>query len=281
MKRFLSLLLVFMLLMASAALADTNWNCPNCGQVGNNDNYCPHCGTRRPSQASSTDLGNVPTPMPTEQVPLAPGEVQIGDIVTFGSYEQDGDTRNGAEPIRWIVLDIRDSGLFLISEKGLEKAQFHSHNDKTGWAGSDVRRWLNNTFLATAFSSSQQAAIQDTQVDNSAGQHNPDVNKAGREGEPTTDKVFLLSYKEVLDYLMGQDRIYCVPTQTAQTHGVNKSDKTYYNGQRTTWYWLRSPAYSSNANVVDWNGKVETCIMSHNRGTVRPALWVNISAVSR
>ena len=199
----------------------------------------------------------------------------------FTSYEQDGHTRNGAEPIRWIVLDIRDSGLFLISEKGLEKAQFHSHNDKTGWAGSDVRRWLNNTFLATAFSSSQQAAIQDTQVDNSAAQHNPDVNKAGREGEPTTDKVFLLSYKEVLDYLMGQDRIYCVPTQTAQTHGVNKSDKTYYNGQRTTWYWLRSPAYSSNANVVDWNGKVETCIMSHNRGTVRPALWVNISAVSR
>lgn len=281
MKRFLSFLMVIALLAASTALADGLWNCPSCGRTGNDDNYCPHCGTRRPSQASRTDLGSVPTPMPTEAVPVQPGDVQIGDIVHFGSYEQDGDTRNGAEPISWIVLDIRDSGLFLLSEKGLEKSQFHSHNDKTSWAGSDARRWLNNTFLTMAFSASQQAAIQDTQVDNSAAQHNADVNKAGREGETTTDKVFLLSYQEFMEYLSGQDMAYCVPTQSAQTHGANKSDKAYYDGKKTCWYWLRSPAFTSNANVVDWSGKPETSIMSHNRGVLRPALWVNISAVSR
>lgn len=31
----------------------------------------------------------------------------VGDIVKFGSYEQDNNTENGAEPIEWQVLEIR------------------------------------------------------------------------------------------------------------------------------------------------------------------------------
>lgn len=31
----------------------------------------------------------------------------VGDIVKFGSHEQDNNTENGAEPIEWQVLEIR------------------------------------------------------------------------------------------------------------------------------------------------------------------------------
>ena len=32
-----------------------------------------------------------------------------GDVITMGTYEQDGNTKNGAEPIEWMVLDEKPS----------------------------------------------------------------------------------------------------------------------------------------------------------------------------
>ena len=41
--------------------------------------------------------------------------VKKGDIVFFGSYEQDADFDNGSEPIRWKVISIIGSRAFLLS----------------------------------------------------------------------------------------------------------------------------------------------------------------------
>ena len=38
-----------------------------------------------------------------------------GDVVSFGSFEQDGDASNGPESIRWIVLERFDDRLLLLS----------------------------------------------------------------------------------------------------------------------------------------------------------------------
>ena len=43
-----------------------------------------------------------------------------GDTVSFGSYEQDGNTQNGPEPIQWIVLDKIDGQLLLLSADVLD-----------------------------------------------------------------------------------------------------------------------------------------------------------------
>ena len=42
--------------------------------------------------------------------------VQTFETVTFGTYEQDGNTGNGAEPIEWYVLDEKDGKTLLISK---------------------------------------------------------------------------------------------------------------------------------------------------------------------
>ena len=42
-------------------------------------------------------------------------DVKKGDIVTFGTYEQDDLTRNGAEPIEWIVLAVEGDQALLLS----------------------------------------------------------------------------------------------------------------------------------------------------------------------
>ena len=41
---------------------------------------------------------------------------QTFTTVTFGTYEQDGNASNGAEPIEWYVLDEKDGKKLLVSK---------------------------------------------------------------------------------------------------------------------------------------------------------------------
>ena len=40
---------VILLLVSAVAAADSTWTCTSCGQTGNTNNYCPYCGSKRPS----------------------------------------------------------------------------------------------------------------------------------------------------------------------------------------------------------------------------------------
>ena len=40
---------------------------------------------------------------------------QEGDVVLFGSYEQNNIRSDGAEPIEWIVLDVQPDRILLLS----------------------------------------------------------------------------------------------------------------------------------------------------------------------
>ena len=50
---------------------------------------------------------------------------QAGDIIEFGSYEQDGDESNGAEPIQWEVLKVEDGRALVISKYVLDSHPFN------------------------------------------------------------------------------------------------------------------------------------------------------------
>lgn len=63
----------------------------------------------------------------------AASELSVGQTVSMGSYEQDGNTANGAEPISWIVLDVRGDKALLISQYCLDAAQFHSKQTAVTW----------------------------------------------------------------------------------------------------------------------------------------------------
>ena len=41
------------------------------------------------------------------------GELAVGSVVTFGSYEQDGDFSNGKEPLEWDVIG-QDGNRYLL-----------------------------------------------------------------------------------------------------------------------------------------------------------------------
>lgn len=72
-----------------------------------------------------------------------------------------------------------------------------SDND---WEKSDVRSWLNGEFAARAFTSSQTALICDTTLDNV----NTCYKASYGEGHgDTTDKIFLMSYRDLVNTAYG------------------------------------------------------------------------------
>ena len=280
MKRLTALLLVaVMLLGIGSALADT-WTCPSCGRTGNDGNFCPDCGTAKPDEpAGEPAVEPVATEPPApaaEPEPKAPEtNFKVGDYVYFGRYEQDNSEKNGPEDIRWLVIAVEDGKLFLLSEKGLVKHRFNNKSDGSTWGDCELRGWLNGEFLLDAFTASERDAIQLTEVQDTEEEGNPAWDKAYRFSGVTEDKVFLLSYREMNTLVSKKDRL-CEPSKLVLSRRVYKEQ---HDGHTCCWYWLRTSAFKNNAGVVAANGNFETCYIHHEYGVVRPAIWVDATAV--
>ena len=83
----------------------------------------------------------------------------IGDYVTFGTYEQDNNESNGAEEIEWQVLDKKDGKVLLLSKYALDCKQYNAEWEYVTWETCTLRSWLNEEFYKTAFTS-KEAAIR-------------------------------------------------------------------------------------------------------------------------
>ena len=217
---------------------------------------------------------SMPTPAPTS-TPSPAESFHVGQAVFFGEYEQDNNRNNGMEPIEWVILDIQDSNALLLTQYGLDAMAYHTGSDDTTWAQSAIRRWLNSTFLYSAFSASEFAAIKETYVDNSKSQGRRDYNTNG--GDDTWDKVFFLSYAEAWYYFPTNTARCCKPTKYATAAGAEMDDSTGY----CRWM-LRSPGrYQYSECTVCVDGEQHSLKMYYSSGVVRPALWVDLTALSK
>lgn len=184
----------------------------------------------------------------------------IGDKIIFGTYEQDNDTSNGAEDIEWLVLAKENNKILVISDKALDCQPYNKAYKKITWEQCSLRKWLNDSFLNTAFSKEERALIQSTTV---SADKNPKYSTDP--GNATTDKVFLLSINEVEMYFNSNIARKCAPTAY-----VNDTD---------CWWWLRSPGIGQGyAAGVNTDGSVEYIgADAYIDGLcVRPALWISI-----
>ncbi len=198
----------------------------------------------------------------------------VGDYVQFGRYEQDNNTSNGRENIEWIVLKKSGSKLLLISRYALDCQSYDTSHTGTTWEICALRKWLNESFLENAFSSDEQNMIQSSIV---TADMNPEYDT--NPGNDTTDKVFLLSIKEVNQYFSSDDARECAPTDYAIAQGVSINIGYLTGGKATCWWWLRSPGFISNyAAFVFYDGFVH-CYgnqVAEGDGAVRPALWIDL-----
>lgn len=189
------------------------------------------------------------------------------EVVTMGVYEQDADPANGLEPIEWLVLDERDGQRLLIARYGLDAMAFHAIAQDVTWRDSDLRAWLNGTFLETAFTDAERAAIAETRLDNARNpEHGTDS------GSATVDRVFLLSSLEAGRYFPDDAKRLVRATPAAIAHGAIQIDG------RCMW-WLRTMgANPRDAAIVMPGGGQSYCGLNtgHQLACVRPAMWVDM-----
>jgi hypothetical protein len=197
---------------------------------------------------------------------------QKGDTVYLGTYEQDNNLDNNSENIEWLVLDVVDSKVLVVSKNVLDCVSYHTENVDVTWESSAIRKWLNNDFLNSAFSLSEKSLIPTVTVSADA---NPNFDAPS--GNSTTDKVFLLSVLEAEKYLKTSKERQCAATKYATQKGAEASE-----GTGNCWWWLRTPGnfkyYASyvfdDGDIASHGGRVASSYIG-----VRPALWVDLSLV--
>ena len=200
----------------------------------------------------------------------------VGDTIKFGKYEQDNNLSNGKEDIEWDVLAKEDNRVLLISKYALDCKQYNTERTDITWETCSVRKWLDGTFMDSAFDGAEKSIVKKTKV---LAEKNPYYSTDP--GNATTDKVFLLSINEANKYFGSDEDRKCIPTEYAKANGAYTSSGYTKNGVPTCGWWLRSPGDDQGraANVSDY-GSVNYLGMrvEYGDGCVRPALWINLDS---
>lgn len=197
---------------------------------------------------------------------------EIGDIVTYGGYEQDGFYSNGEETIEWIVIARdRDNHALLLSRYCLDALPYNEDGGDVTWEDSSIRAWLNGEFLESAFGGDPNGFICTAECKTKDGRSGTDG------GENTTDRIFLLAVDEVTQYFPKESSRRAPVTEYAKEQGAE------YDKNGNGWWWLRTPGKTQDmaagvhtAGGVNYDGRdvdrTDLCI--------RPALWLDLDVVT-
>lgn len=231
-----------------------------------------------------------PTPEVTDDTENTPGAeisssgVKAGDIISFGSYEQDNVFDNGKEPIEWLVLDVFDGKATLLSKYGLDAKPYHTTKEAVTWETSAIRSWLNTEFYEAAFTEKEMKQILDTKLENP---NNPLYGTVG--GANTTDKIYLLSAEEVVETFKTEDNGYlsvyydyfskgCITGATA--YAKEQGAWEVKDGETVGCGWLlRTPGEEADrVSRVTAGGNLDYCAEAdYGSMSIRPAIRVELS----
>lgn len=183
------------------------------------------------------------------------------------------------EPIRWRILSESDGTAFILCDSIIANHRYDISSNN--YMNSEIRQWLNEQFYETAFDELQREIILTTTVDNSAYSTGDSSNQYACAN--TSDKIFLLSYREVVNSSYG----FSTSTSSSATREMltsdysratgaymNTSSSYYGNG----YWWLRSPGYyySYYARYVYDAGYVDSLSVDNTHRGVVPALQIQL-----
>ena len=191
-------------------------------------------------------------------------EIRKGDYVLFGSYEQDAILSDGPEPIEWLVLDVRDNAVLLLSRFVLEDIWYvksFGYDESAKWEDSLLRVWMNTEFLSSALTEDESIMLGNPENDRKTETQTDNIPR---------DRAFLLTVSELEQYLPDEkDRccqfsLYadsCLPRRNAYWFiSVSKEDGLYLG-------------------EVDPLGRIlqPTLRRGDSQDGVRPAVWVSLN----
>ena len=196
---------------------------------------------------------------------------QIGDIIYWGHFEQNCEESDGPENIEWIVLDVEDDKLLVISKKVLSRCSFSIIYNRATWWVSNAKNWLNKDFYDQAFTVAEKSSIKETIVS-----PDPNPNYNTYQGKESKDRIFLLSVSEAEKYFSSDEKRSAEPTKYVELI------KNGYGASSGNW-WLRTSGKDEEHNAcVNSNGR----IVYDGIGTsywaesgIRPAMWIDLDRI--
>lgn len=158
----------------------------------------------------------------------------------------------------------------------------------TSWGGSDVRHWLNFTFLKECFSAEEKKAILTARLDIGAKESWPGYNIPF--SFTMKEKMFLLSYADVKRYFdvdhagdphaKENVRARAEPTVYALFRGIHRSkDNLTVEGTPAAQWWLRSRGQNGcDAVYICYEGYAHHLLVNEKGIGIRPAFWLDLGA---
>lgn len=189
----------------------------------------------------------------------------VGDIVNFGYFE---------EVTEWIVLDKQEDMVLLITKYSLDEVSYADSDDST-WQDSNVRYMLNNVYYDAMFNEEEARLIADVTLTNPATDeyfhlyHPSGAGYSDFDGPVTTDKMFLLSWKDLEKYYGVS---YDPQTGWPRFEGA---EATYRWGTDSYW-WIRANANSFLNPMINYDGNI-AWERSENRIGIRPVIVVMLN----
>ena len=175
-------------------------------------------------------------------------DVRVGDYVWLGAYEQDNDTTNGTEAVEWRVLAVEDGKALIVSLYGLEAHRFYTDPtaaDANNWEQSELKAWMETTFMQALFSSDEQQRL--------------------------ASAPFCLSADEADEYFSSDTDRRCKGTVYLE-HKEN-----YKNNSRCYWRLRTAGAQSYYTDFVLPSGQIDPhARVDYTAYAIRPAVWVNL-----
>lgn len=239
------------------------------------------------------------------------------DGTTVAQADANSEKYFKVEPIKWRVLNPSASGNKILLAESILTANIPYYgstsnrtlNETTIYANnykySNIRAYLNGTknqfvtdgetgtefdvdwtgkgFLQTAFTSSAQALIADTVVDNSADSTTDSRNNIDKATDyacdDTSDKIFLLSEKEATTSDYGFTEYDQYGEENSRIRVTTDFAKANYaTAGYGGWWWLRSPNYnvsSSAHRILDSGYANLNYRVDYKYGGVVPALCLS------
>ena len=189
-------------------------------------------------------------------------DLEIGDVIYYGSYLQ---STSEPEPIQWRMVD-KDGGFGLfVAEYILDCHAFNDENKDTSYADSDLRKWLNDDFIKTAFDREHRKFIRPEAV----------FDHDNKDREDNKDKIFVLSRDEAEKYFPSESDRLAYPTNYAVGRGAIPFDVEARYGE----WWLRdNGSDGSHALCVTIKGFVpdDGHEVDYAYTGVRPAMWLRL-----
>ena len=183
--------------------------------------------------------------------------LQAGDFLYFGSFEQEHTTETEPTALGWLVLDVTDDGdVLLLSQKKLAWGAFSSEKN-INYLESDVRSWLTDTFVPSAFSDSERSRLRTP------------AEVGGSAGADLTDYAFLLNYQEAY-VLLGEQGISCSASSTK--YSSNSTAKGWWLREQDLLEIIYGMEYNVNYLSDEMKRTSKSCTAA---AYYRPAIWVN------